>query len=150
MVVLTIAVALALAGCYAPDVRDCTVTCGSATDCADGQACTNGYCVADGATPACGAMETPDAPVASTAIRITIKGHGRVTFGGVVACDSETAAMGTCTVTVPRHAIVHAQAIADADGSFRNWTSTICPVVSQSTCDFTPATPTLAFGAQFN
>jgi hypothetical protein len=40
-----------LAGCYSPEVRDCTVTCASSADCAGAQVC-NGdhFCAAQGTT----------------------------------------------------------------------------------------------------
>jgi len=45
---LRLTLALTLVDCYSPDLADCTVTCASDGDCADGQACTAGRCVREG------------------------------------------------------------------------------------------------------
>jgi hypothetical protein len=50
--------AIPAAGCYAPSLRDCTVTCEAARDCAGGQVCgPDGYC----ASPAAAGTCAPDA-----------------------------------------------------------------------------------------
>jgi hypothetical protein len=56
-------VAVALAGCYQPDVRDCTIACSFATDCADGQKCgSDGWCASPKVAGTCDERrENPDA-----------------------------------------------------------------------------------------
>ena len=91
--------AAAMAGCYAPDVRDCTVTCSSPGDCAGDQVCgSDGYCAAPAIAGRCDeardapegdpdadvvdagiADARPDArPDAATRLRIVIGGRGKV------------------------------------------------------------------------
>jgi hypothetical protein len=42
---MVVAYLLAVAGCYEPELRDCTVQCSAATDCTGGQVCrADGYC----------------------------------------------------------------------------------------------------------
>ena len=52
-----------LVGCYSPDVRDCTVACGSESDCAPGQRCVDGTCTGGAACE--GTPATPDATTAT-------------------------------------------------------------------------------------
>jgi hypothetical protein len=56
-------VVVALAGCYQPEVRDCTIACSFATDCADGQKCgSDGWCAAPPVAGTCDERrENPDA-----------------------------------------------------------------------------------------
>jgi len=50
-----IAVAALLAGCYQPTLRDCTVTCAAADDCAGDQICgPDGYCALPEVAGSCG------------------------------------------------------------------------------------------------
>lgn len=52
--------AVVLAGCYDPALRDCTVTCHAAGDCASGQVCgTDGFCAAASVAGTC--RTRPDA-----------------------------------------------------------------------------------------
>jgi hypothetical protein len=61
------AAALLWAGCYSPAVRDCTVTCHGAGECASGQVCgSDGFCASPSVAGTCktrpDANEGPDAP----------------------------------------------------------------------------------------
>lgn len=56
----TFAVAVALAGCYSPDLRDCAVFCSAETDCGPGQVCgSDGMCAAPAVAGQCGQMIQP-------------------------------------------------------------------------------------------
>jgi hypothetical protein len=65
------ALIVALAACYSPTLRDCTLQCASAHDCAGGQVCGNdgycaapdvaGHCVADAAASRDATRQPPDA-----------------------------------------------------------------------------------------
>ncbi|HTJ44541.1 MAG TPA: hypothetical protein VL463_20695 [Kofleriaceae bacterium] len=70
MALLRFAIASALlAGCYDPRLKDCTVTCHGAGDCASGQVCGNdGFCAAPGVAGTCATR--PDAKDAIDASEI--------------------------------------------------------------------------------
>ena len=143
---LIVLLAASVAGCYAPDLRDCAVTCSAATECADGQACRGGYCVADG-SPTCAGADA--APLATTRLHLTISGHGHVDLGGVTVCDADAASNGDCTVTLPRLVAARVVAIANDNAMFQTWMGSTCPVGDVATCDFTPAAPTLSLAVKF-
>jgi hypothetical protein len=131
--------ALAVSGCYAPDVVDCTVTCTEPTDCADGQACTaNGFCATEGAT-CMGEGVTADGGVTAIALRVQIEGDGRVFVMGVGEC-SRAMNNGVCTWQVQPRAL-RFQATPGNDREFDKWTTMNCAGQS-STCTFTPSAAT--------
>jgi hypothetical protein len=58
--------ALALAGCYSPDLADCADRCDTSNLCPDGLTCQAGYCRTEGATGTCSSQQDmPDAANAS-------------------------------------------------------------------------------------
>jgi hypothetical protein len=156
---LAIVLALALAGCYSPDVRDCVLHCGSDSDCASGQSCTaDNVCAAPSVTcsgdtsidasirmPSVDAM--PDAPVGKTVpISVTIDGEGTVMLMGQM-CDGTMGGSGsnqqtTCTLSVPPDMPVTAMAMPKPGNyAFTRWTSLVCGAQGAS-CMFTPIGPT--------
>jgi hypothetical protein len=69
MVALRVALAVALAGCYAPKITECTITCGAGGACPqDLQCLADGYCHADD-TPHCLNGDPADASVGADARR---------------------------------------------------------------------------------
>ncbi|HSN28352.1 MAG TPA: hypothetical protein VLT45_18835, partial [Kofleriaceae bacterium] len=64
----TVAAAALLAGCYSPDLRDCTVSCASSADCAGAQVCNASHlCAAQDV--ACSTMtSTPHDAAIDTAV----------------------------------------------------------------------------------
>jgi hypothetical protein len=52
------------AGCFAPEYRDCRVTCDDAVACPSPLVCQSGYCNHPGSTVICGAPDAGDAPAA--------------------------------------------------------------------------------------
>lgn len=131
--------ALAVSGCYAPDVIDCTVTCTEPTDCADGQACTaNGFCAAEGQTCMGGGI-TVDAGTSAIALRIQIDGEGAVNVMGVGEC-SRGQNNGTCLWQV-QPGPLRFQATPGEDREFDRWTTMNC-AGQPSTCSFTPSAAT--------
>lgn len=127
--------ALTLAGCYSPDLADCTVTCASAADCGGDQVCTAGVCAREGvscmvAAPGVDAvaMIDPDAgiepdaapdappPPPTTTLRVKIRDKGRVTPSGMTACTQ-----GECTYTVEVGQTITLTANADLGYRFEKW-----------------------------
>ena len=149
------------AACYAPELRDCTVKCETATDCAADQACTAGYCVGSsevdcstvGATTDAGTSTggggggtvqdaadaaidapPPDAPTHGT-LTVRIEGKGSVLVAGVGLCGSSAQ---PCAFVVPLAATLTANAVGVDDFEFDRWTTSVCPDAANSACSFTP------------
>jgi hypothetical protein len=125
-----------LSSCYAPDVKDCTVTCEGADQCADGQTCTGGLCAAPGAT--CGMnMEMPDAPPGPTTVmlHVMVMGTGRVDVTGATPCLTD------CMVSVQKGQVTVTARTTSSDKPFDKWTSQTC-IGQGATCTFTATMPT--------
>jgi hypothetical protein len=161
--------ALGLAGCYAPAVRDCTVSCDGPGDCASGQVCgRDGMCAAPEVAGRC-AMVAPDAgtdtqipmrdagvprdaaPVPDarpdampTTVRLTVQimGKGSVVLDGSTTCSSEAPQKGMCSYDVGSGVAITAQAMPiQLDQQFAMWTSMTC-AGQGSRCTFTPTAVT--------
>ncbi len=157
MGVLACAVAaalVALAGCYAPSLRDCTVSCASQRDCADGQVCgSDGLCASPGVAGHCerdAGMRRDAAPAdapaadapATISLHVQVIGKGSITVDDHGVCSSLDPQHGDCTYEIaPRVAqSVHALPI-QADQIFQSWTSATCSGQGAS-CTFTPTAAT--------
>jgi hypothetical protein len=138
-----------LAGCYSPTVRDCSVTCARASDCAEHQVCGDdhfcssperaGTCVqspvdaplaiAPDAPPPDAAPPdaTPDASPYGTV-------HMLVSGGGTIVLDSATSCRNDCTWIVPLGAHVDLQAFPDRDKQLSAWTGPCTG--NDATCSF--------------
>lgn len=151
-----IAVALvgaALVACYEPTLRDCTVSCSAATDCAPEQRCHRGWCAAPSATCTgddggdddvdAGVDDPPidarvdarvDAPPTNQ-LRIEVKGRGRVDadHDGVTCAGPD----GDCRFDLASGTVVVLTAI-DQEDSFDRW---------REACDGEGATCTLTLDA---
>lgn len=111
-----------LAGCYEPDVRDCTVTCSGPDECAAGQVCgSDGMCAAPEAAGHCAPGSGSAPPRVS--LRITVDGHGEVLVEGRATCVSDGDTHDGCTYPLATGTIValHAHALDD-DKPFDRWT----------------------------
>ena len=153
----------AIAGCYSPSLRDCTVSCGSASDCASGQVCgSDGMCAAPAMAGRCamlvdagGAPPHGDAgpprdagadapPDAAGTIRLTVQvtGHGSVVVAGVGTCSSMDPQKGNCAYDVTIGVALTAQAMPiDPGDVFSMWTSMTC-AGQGARCVFTPVAAT--------
>jgi hypothetical protein len=163
-----VAALAALAGCYDPSLRDCTVTCHGAGECANGQVCgADGYCAAPGVAGTCGAVDaretadapsidaSSDAPVDAVVIdappdatpaqlHVTISGKGMVTDStGTRVCTTDClfpAADGDkMTFT--------AQGMGSAH-PFQDWTTANCMGMGP-TCTVTITAPVTTLSAMF-
>jgi hypothetical protein len=119
--VLTRAIAVALLGllglaaCYRPDTRSCTVTCADPGDCAGGQTCSDGWCVAPEAAGTCAAPADadpgrPDGPpgaidagadAAPATLHVVVQGRGKVVVDPLgVECLGTQGTPGDCLFPV--------------------------------------------------
>jgi hypothetical protein len=155
---------IAAGGCYEPELRDCTLTCSSASDCADGQVCGDDqYCAAPGIAGRCaslpgdagsnsrdGGIDARTIPDAATHVTLTIsiEGQGRTVMLGTGTCDKAAPQNGMCMFTVPIDALVTVQAQPYPKWRFDKWTTTPCRVSLIGSCTFT-ATSSLTIGVKF-
>ncbi|HEY1815324.1 MAG TPA: hypothetical protein VGG74_23410 [Kofleriaceae bacterium] len=149
---LACALAALLAGCYSPDVRDCTLACDTSADCAADQVCgaqkmcaspavacgSNGEVIDGGIdrdAPAIADAPMRDAPGPMVTITVMVMGMGTITL------DETACTMPMCMIDVPMNVSATAVATGSGDQAFMRWTSVTC-LTQGATCTFTPATPT--------
>jgi hypothetical protein len=148
----------AIAGCYDPSLRDCTVSCASPGDCASSQVCgADGKCAAPEVAGRCGAVDargrddarlpgdadvdSPDAR-ATVALHVQVSGKGSVLVDGIGACSSQDPQRGDCLYDVTPGVPLTAHAIQiQSDQVFAMWMSTTC-AGQGARCVFTPVAPT--------
>ena len=158
---------LLASACYSPDLRDCTVSCTAANDCASGQVCgSDRFCASPELAGRCASLPTddggtpippnrdagvadaetvapvdapPDAPPApeTRMVHIRIDGQGGVSLTGVGVCDSAPPQAGDCTFDVILSAQVHAEAYPHFNWRFDKWTQGPCDGDESRDCDFT-------------
>jgi hypothetical protein len=139
-----LAIAILAAGCYEPRLAPCKVSCGSAADCAQGDACgTDGFCVAV-AGDRCTSEGPGDATIAMPlALHVTVMGNGSVTVTDGGTCKD------TCMYTFAQGVAITAMWIQTSGGhAFSGWTTPNCLTQGQ-TCTFTLAPTTAMLGARF-
>lgn len=158
----TIAVLAALAaaaGCYAPSLRDCTVSCESEGDCASGQVCgADGLCAAPEAAGHCATPEVdagaepdaspprdaamPDGPVRTTTLHVQVDGKGSIDVTGSGVCSSKDPSHGRCMYDIAVGVAQRVEAIAvEPDQEFLGWTSLVC-AGQGAVCTFVPLATT--------
>lgn len=150
--------ALALAACYSPDLRDCTIMCNSESDCVADQVCgSDHFCAAPDLAGQCSPLPPdggrrdagfsdaslpdarPDAPrdaLIDAVLSISIAGKGQVSMLAVGSCSTDEPQHGSCTFTVPKNALVTAQATASPGWRFERWTSPPCSNTPIAFCTF--------------
>ena len=151
------------AGCYAPSLRDCTVSCEAVSDCASGQVCgDDGLCAAPDVAGRCATLEvdagtTVDAGADDAApdgaalvmLVVQIDGKGSVDVAGRGVCSS-TMMRGRCTYDIPFAVAQRVEAIAiDSKEPFVGWTSAVCAGQGAG-CNFVPLTMMTTIVARFH
>lgn len=133
----TLGMLATFAGCYAPEVRDCAVTCsGESSTCADDQVCgSDGFC----ASPEVAGHCEGSAPELVT-VRVVVDGNGRVIVKDVGTCDSQTG--GDCTWQFAPHTRIELH----ADGELDKWTQACAG--QDAKCAIMPAESVIV-GARF-
>jgi hypothetical protein len=141
-----------LAGCYAPSLRDCTVSCESASECASGQVCgADGLCAAPGVAGRCARMPDagvpPDVPAVDAAppdiattivLRVQVMGKGSIIVDGHGTCSSRDPQRGNCMYDIAFDAPQRVRAVPiELDDLFTEWTSKTCEGEGPI-CTFTP------------
>jgi hypothetical protein len=158
----------ALTACYQPTLRDCTVSCASASDCAGDQVCgESGWCAAQGVVcalepDAAGAdsavtdagdsdatMTDTMVPVdAGASLRIVISGRGSVA-GDFPNVDCQSPP-GDCTYGISPGTVVTLTAVDGPGGhEFVDWTTPNCMGMGR-TCIVTISAPVTLVGVTFD
>lgn len=122
--------AIAAAGCYEPEFRECVIACARDADCGPGQVCgedrlclaaSSERCdreIADAASAPLPSIDAsappPDAPSPRFALTVNVNGAGEVRVAGAGACRDE------CVYSVLGGAVV-LDAVADDDWYFDKW-----------------------------
>lgn len=148
-------------GCYSPELRDCTLTCSSASDCADGQLCgADHFCAAPEIAGHCSSLPGDatgsdrdagvDAPkivdaasdaATHVALMISIEGQGRASVGSAT-CDQAAPQNGMCVISVPINQPVTVAATGYPGWRFDKWTTAVCASVPITLCTFSPSAAT--------
>ena len=151
-------------GCYAPSLRDCTVSCESAGDCARGQVCgSDGLCATPEAAGHCATAEVdagdvdaspprdaavPDSP-RLVALNVQVDGKGSIDVAGLGVCSSKDPSHGRCMYDIGLGIAQRVEAIAvEPDQEFDRWTSPTC-AGQGAVCTFVPLTMTTLVVAKF-
>jgi hypothetical protein len=151
------AIAVALAGCYDPALRDCTVTCHAAGDCASGQVCgADGFCAAPEIAGTCRAADAhalADAPpladagpadAAPAQLHVTIGGHGMV----VDSTGTRTCTTDCLFPAIPDETITLTAVASGAGHPFQDWSTANCMGMGAS-CTVTIVAPVTTVTAVF-
>lgn len=145
--------ALAVAGCYSPELADCAVACRSNADCGDGQACNDqGLCAGAGVT--CNAEVDaavtadspvePDAPPPQTMLRIHVMDRGEVQLAGHASCTMEA----DCMIPVDSGERITLTAEPLEERFFEKWEEA-CAGQLTDTCTLTPTGNEVRVTAKF-
>lgn len=159
--------ALAMAACYSPTLRDCTLSCADESECADGQVCgTDHLCAAPAIAGSCAALLASDGgvvdaraapadaahghhddaaapPVDATSptlvvLHLQIDGQGSVVVVGGGTCDSSSGMPpGNCLMNVLPGIPLQLDATPHAGSQFQNWSGGPCDGQG-ATCVVTP------------
>jgi len=151
------ALAILVAGCYSPSVRDCTVMCSNPSDCASGQVCGgDGMCAAPDVAGHCEIADVPDAAMPPppppdgagphVIIHVRIMGNGTVTVNQTL-CNDKGPMGNDCMISVPEGVAATIHAATDGD-PFQMWTSLAC-AGQGATCVITPLVPVTDVSARF-
>ena len=108
-----------LAGCYDPQLEDCTLTCVAGDACADGQVCgADGFCARPSVAGTCAAP--------AAVLRIAIARQGQVVVDvPAFVCASTSGGGASCTTPIARAGWLELEAVA-TDQQFDRWTSRTC------------------------
>ncbi len=137
-----------LAGCFSPDLRDCTVTCAGTDECGGDQICAGGFCRAEGATcQGSGSGSGSDPAPTKVTLRVDVTGEGKVVVAGVGTCSTADPNEGHCSFMVPQGAHIQLDAMRLEDTDFDRWTTSNCEGHDPS-CMLTLTTETFV-GAKF-
>jgi hypothetical protein len=135
------------AGCYEPEMLDCTITCEApGDDCADGQVCGSDHLCA--APDLAGHCQSYEAQASVVTIEVVINGDGSVSVDGVGSCDSRTATASTCRFTATREQPLQLTANKSGAGEFERWKEACAGALA--TCVITPVMALTRVRADFD
>ncbi|HTJ40572.1 MAG TPA: hypothetical protein VL463_00700 [Kofleriaceae bacterium] len=175
-VLAAIVAAIACVGCYQPALRDCTITCAGAGDCAMGQVCgADGFCARPEVAGTCAAdaaiagepdarmIDPPDARIVAmpdarplppdahptVTLAITIDGRGKVQVAPIdQTCDAHDWIGTACAYSVPQgDALVLTAKTRSKDDRFAGWSGACAGSIAS--CVVTPTSGTTTVVAAF-
>jgi hypothetical protein len=156
-------VALALASCYSPDLRDCTIACASQNDCAYGQVCgADQFCAAPEIAGRCSELPAdagsadrdagvadgkldarvdaapvpPDSPL-MVPLHLKIDGDGRAIVPGEEPCEKQGPQHGDCHYEIALGIPLTLTAEPYESSRFDRWNGMPCDQQDE-TCTFIP------------
>jgi hypothetical protein len=151
-----LAIALGGASCYSPELRDCTVSCASQNDCANGQVCgADQFCAAPEVAGHCsslpsdaggddrdagagdGKLDAAPDPIVMVPMHLKIDGDGRVTVTGQLTCEKQGSQNGDCQYQVTLGLPITLDAQPYNGHQFERWTGAPCSAQG-TTCTFIP------------
>jgi hypothetical protein len=127
-IVVSVALAVAAAGCYDPTTRDCAVACAAPGDCAAGQICgSDGFCAAPEVAGTCGDNDEVGSE-AQRSLHLVVEGRGRITTSNpAIVCEGEQDAPGDCWFDVAQDAEIAATAVSTHQHwEFVGWDQDAC------------------------
>jgi len=151
-------VLLFCAGCYGPDVPECTLACTADTDCVAGQACSHdGLCAASSETQ-CGQRQMPGdsaepgvdagsgsgsgSGITTVSVHVTVHGPGTVVASTGTTCTSD------CTFAVEQGVPITFTAMPSSQNQhFDSWSGACA--AQPASCHVTP-NAAISVGAKFS
>ena len=135
-----------LAGCYDPELVDCTVSCVGPDDCPAGQVCGDDrFCAAPSVAGTCEDLPPPD----PATLTIRVERRGRVEIvDPAFACTAGGDGGAICTTVVPRTGTLELHAVM-IDHPFEQWTTAACGG-QPATCELEMGPAEITVGVRFN
>jgi hypothetical protein len=132
---VTLVTLIELAGCYSPDLSDCTLPCATSADCAGDQVCSADKTCASPMASCSSGVDAMAPPGDMVPVTVTITGNGNVMIGPVNCAST------SCTFELAQGMPANAMAMAKNGDMFTSWTSIVCAAQPMN-CAFTPTGPT--------
>jgi hypothetical protein len=156
LIARVVAVAALVAGCYRPELQDCTVRCSGPGDCADGQVCARGWCAAADHGERCDDASSVDADPDGSVdgpgaeLHLVVSGRGSVLVEPLgVSCEGTQSTPGDCRFpAAPGVEVTLLPVPTHPQTSFAGWTTDNCAAAADA-CTIEIEAPVVLVGARF-